>query len=74
MREFKVGVTFHDPTPEHLTAAINELYAEGNDAGLAAQILAAKHRYSWEAAARETIAGYSAAFQGRKGNADAHAV
>lgn len=74
MREFKVGVTFHDPTPEHLTAAVNELYADGNHADLAAQILAAKQRYSWDVAARETIAGYSAALNGRRENADAHAI
>ena len=74
MREFKVGVTFHEATPEHLTAAVNELYADGNHADLAAQILAAKLRYSWDVAARETIAGYSAAFQARRETADAHAV
>lgn len=66
MREFKVGITYHEATPEHLIAAIHALYAEGNHADLATQIAAAKQRYSWEAAARETAIGYSVALEGRR--------
>ena len=66
MREFAVGVTFHEATPDRLIAAIHALYAQGSHADLTAQITAAKQHYSWEAAARETVIGYSAALEGRR--------
>ncbi len=74
MREFKVGVTFRDATPERLTAAVRELYAEGSHRHLAGQIQAARQHYAWNVAARETISGYSVATQGRKESADANVV
>jgi glycosyltransferase involved in cell wall biosynthesis len=66
MNEFEVGVTFQDYTPEGLAAAVRSLYAEGRPANLAARIRAARLHYSWDNAARESIAGYNAALLGRR--------
>ena len=66
MNEFKVGVTFADYTPVGLANAVRSLYAGGRPADLAAQIRAARNHYSWDAAARETIAGYRTVLQGRR--------
>ena len=73
MNEFKVGETFRDFTPQGLAAAVRSLYAAGNHAGLAREVRAAKDKYSWAVAARETMAAYTAAQEGRR-EADAFSI
>jgi glycosyltransferase involved in cell wall biosynthesis len=57
--EFKIGVTFREPTPQALAAAVKQLYSQESRQDLVKQIAAAKERYSWQQAARATIAGYA---------------
>jgi glycosyltransferase involved in cell wall biosynthesis len=73
MNEFKVGETFSDFTPQGLAAAVRSLYAAGSHANLAREVRAAKDKYSWAVAARETIAGYAAAQEGGR-EADAFSI
>ncbi|HWE03255.1 MAG TPA: glycosyltransferase family 4 protein [Tepidisphaeraceae bacterium] len=57
--EFKIGVTFRDPTPQALAQAVKELYSQDARRDLVRQIAAARDRYSWHQAARATMAGYA---------------
>lgn len=66
MSEFKVGATFRSAQPAALTAAVHELYADAVDGRLIEQMRAAKRRYSWQEAARATIAGYEASSKFRR--------
>ena len=61
--QFKVGATFKEPTPEQLVAAIGSLYIDGAGQHLVEQISAARRKFSWEAAAAATVAGYGAAIE-----------
>jgi glycosyltransferase involved in cell wall biosynthesis len=56
--EFRVGVTFEEPTPEAVAAAVRELENAGARLQIANEIEAARQRYSWREAASATIAGY----------------
>ncbi|HSV16652.1 MAG TPA: glycosyltransferase family 4 protein, partial [Tepidisphaeraceae bacterium] len=64
-REFKIGETFVQYTPEALATAVEALMASGSEAQLAEQFRLAKRRYSWQQSAGATIAGYAAAFAER---------
>jgi glycosyltransferase involved in cell wall biosynthesis len=72
-RDFKVGVTFKDSTPEELASAITALHAGNCRHDIIAEIRAAKRRLSWNESARATVAGYNrTSEEGRE--ADACAV
>jgi glycosyltransferase involved in cell wall biosynthesis len=69
--QFRVGETFAQETPAALAEAVSRLHAGGSGAGLIEQIRAAKRRFSWDQAARATLAGYdkvmdAVATQGRR--------
>jgi glycosyltransferase involved in cell wall biosynthesis len=72
-KEFKVGVTFENSTPEDLAAAVMSLHGSDDRQEIVAQIRAAKRRLSWDHSARATIAGYEMAYERRR-EADACAV
>jgi glycosyltransferase involved in cell wall biosynthesis len=61
-KEFKIGETFVQRTPEALATAIRALDTGPNAAQLAEQFRLAKRRYSWQQSATATITGYAAAF------------
>jgi glycosyltransferase involved in cell wall biosynthesis len=73
MSRFAIGTTFKDATPDGLATAVRGLFANENVDRLNNNIRAAKQHYSWQLAARETIAGYQARHEGRK-EADAYAI
>ena len=56
--EFAVGTTFATQMPEDLAKAVRELHAEANRDRLAAEIRAAKRKFSWDEAARQTARAY----------------
>jgi glycosyltransferase involved in cell wall biosynthesis len=64
-REFKIGETFVQHTPEALASAVHALEKSGSDSQLNEQFRLAKRRYSWQQSAGATIAGYAAAFAER---------
>ena len=58
--QFKIGATFRDATPEALAAAVQAaLFARLTARSGQKQIAAATERYSWQQAARATLAGYA---------------
>ncbi|HEY2584131.1 MAG TPA: glycosyltransferase family 4 protein [Tepidisphaeraceae bacterium] len=59
--EFEIGTTFDDLTPHGLASAVRRLFDHVPHGDLAAQIRAARRRYSWSAAAEATLAGYGMA-------------
>lgn len=61
LAEFKIGTTFREAMPGDLATAVHSLFAGATESELLAHMRAAKDRFSWDAAARATIAGYAAA-------------
>jgi glycosyltransferase involved in cell wall biosynthesis len=62
LNEFRIGVTFPESEVDQLVAAVRELFEDGDvRCGLSDEIRAAKHRFSWQAAAGATIDGYQLA-------------
>jgi glycosyltransferase involved in cell wall biosynthesis len=61
--EFPIGTTFAEHTPEALAAAVRELHDSSHRAELQRQMDAARRHFTWDAAARATLAGYAAAFE-----------
>jgi glycosyltransferase involved in cell wall biosynthesis len=59
--QFPIGATFQQRTPEALAAAIRSLETADAPALLGA-IRGAQRRFSWDDAARATLAGYAAVF------------
>lgn len=74
LAEFRVGATFRDSAPAALAAAVRSLCDGGGPPDLAAQLRAARDRYSWRAAAAATVAGYHAAVPEGRSAADARLV
>jgi glycosyltransferase involved in cell wall biosynthesis len=62
MRQFNIGGTYAQQTPQALAAAARQLHEKHDRADWAGKIGAAKQRYSWRTAAQETFRGYSIAF------------
>ena len=58
LNQYKIGVTFHDPTPQALADAVRSLFSDSAQDKLIEQIRAARERFSWTEAARRTIDGY----------------
>jgi glycosyltransferase involved in cell wall biosynthesis len=56
--EFQVGTTFAAQDPDDLVRAVRDLHADGNRERLGPAIRAAKRKYSWEEAARQTARAY----------------
>src|SRR5258706_11343601 len=59
LREFRIGQTFPDATPQTLAQAVRRLHAGEGRGALIAQIRQAKSQYSWRDSAQATLAGYS---------------
>lgn len=59
--EYPVGTTFDGEIPEALAAAVEALHATGGREELERHILAARRRFTWQAAAGATISAYAAA-------------
>jgi glycosyltransferase involved in cell wall biosynthesis len=58
--EYTIGRTFDGTSPQDLAAAVRGLHEGSDAAGLERNIVAARARYTWHAAAGATLAGYSA--------------
>lgn len=59
LAEYPIGVTFDGESPEDLAAAVRKLHEEPNEESLDHGIRAARRRFTWQAAAGATLAGYS---------------
>ena len=59
--EYPVGTTFDGQSPEALAAAVEALHATERKEELERQMLAARRRFTWQAAAAATLGGYAAA-------------
>lgn len=59
--EYPIGTTFEGESPEALAAAVEALHATDRREEFERQIQAARRRFTWQAAAGATIAGYAAA-------------
>lgn len=59
--QFPIGQTFKEHTPQALAAAVTALWANGATGNLSEQMNNAKLHFSWQQAARATIAGYAMA-------------
>jgi glycosyltransferase involved in cell wall biosynthesis len=59
-KEHRIGTTFGQYTPDALAIAVQALHGGASASELLNHIRAAKERFSWDAAARATIAGYEA--------------
>jgi glycosyltransferase involved in cell wall biosynthesis len=70
--QFRIGVTFSDPTPQALADAVQQLYSHNAGQDLVRQIAAAREHYSWRQAARATIAGYALTEQKVDNDQDCH--
>jgi glycosyltransferase involved in cell wall biosynthesis len=71
LKEFKIGETFVQHTPEALATAVRALETGGANLQIAEQFRLAKRRYSWQQSASATIAGYAAAWEERPATAAA---
>ena len=58
LNEFAVGTTFKDQSVAALVDAIRRLHSASSDSSFLQAIRAAKQRFSWSAAAEETIHAY----------------
>jgi len=68
-RDYKVGVTFKESSPEEIASAITSLHAGGHRHDIISEIRAAKRCLSWNESARATITGYNRAGERREANA-----
>ena len=65
-KDYKVGVTFGESTPEDLAQAVTTLHSCDSEYDIVGEMRAAKRRFSWGEAARATITGYGMAREGRR--------
>jgi glycosyltransferase involved in cell wall biosynthesis len=67
--QYKVGRTFREASAEKLADAIRSLHTDPPE-NLIDEIRSAKRRFSWNAAASATLAGYALAHEGRREASD----
>ena len=61
LAQHKIGVTFGEPAPAQIAAAVNRLFTEIDPKVLTTEIQAAKRKFSWDDAAAVAIAAYGTA-------------
>jgi glycosyltransferase involved in cell wall biosynthesis len=62
-RQFQVGTTFREPTPEALVTAVRTCLDQAACGTFEQPLRAARQHFSWEATAEATIAAYTADFE-----------
>lgn len=65
-RQFRIGTTFCEQTPDALASAVRTCVEQAAQGAFEEPLRAARQHFSWESAAEATIAAYSAGFQANR--------